>query len=125
MKFDIIHEIRRMEKKYHEKYGCRGEVICLDAEAEARFAAYLIDSYYRFPEIYVNTEHLIKNILEDGIRGMSLTICRMMLKFDCSSFCIDGAKPEWITLGSIYSLLKTYPGEKTLNARNRNRNPMF
>lgn len=89
MRFDIIHEIRRMEKKYHEKYGCRGEVVCLDAETEARIAAYLIDSYYRFPEIYVDKKHLIKDILEDGIRDMGLVFCGMRLKFNCSLFCID------------------------------------
>lgn len=103
MRFDIINEIRRMEKKYHEKYGCRGEVICLDTEAEVRLAAHLVDSYYRFPDIYPNYRKLVDEILDLGIRGGEIggmKIAGMRVQFDCPEFCIDGPKSvlvEWKT----------------------------
>ncbi len=106
MKFGILHEIKRMELKYREKYICRGEVICLDVEAEVRLAVHIVDSYHRFPDIYVNHQKLVDEILEYGIRGGHLSgikISGMRVKFDCPSFCIE--LPEDVIEKQIDSMI--------------------
>lgn len=83
MSYHIITEIRRMECNYQERQGGlrRGELICLDANAEARLAAYIVSGDS------IPKEEVI-DILENGIRHLELTICGMQLRFDCKTFCI-------------------------------------
>jgi hypothetical protein len=85
---NIINEIRRMESKYQEKTkGRRGKFICLDANAEARLAAYLVSRLTNpLPSL---TDDREIDILENGVRHLKLPICGMELRFDCPSFCIS------------------------------------
>lgn len=93
MSYDIISEIRRMEKKYYAHCGKRGEIVCLDANAEARLAAYLVFKFSCDEAFYVEylptVDSDIMEILEDGIRPLGIIICGMELRFDCPSFCIE------------------------------------
>ncbi len=86
MRWNIINEIRRMESKYHEKTGHRGEIICLDTNAEARLTAYFIHN------LTSDENDKIEEILECGIRQLSMKLCGMNIRFDCSSFCISSEK---------------------------------
>lgn len=93
MSYDIINEIRKMEQNYYAHYGKRGEIICLDANAEAKLAAYYVLEFsgneYFFTCITDNDKaDIINDILKYGIRHLGITIVGMKLEFDCPSFCI-------------------------------------
>ena len=93
----ILHEIRRMEMKYREKTGNRGEVIFLDANAETKLAAYMVYSDFVHNE---SRDKVVEEILESGIRSLDATVYGMKLRFDCPSFCIEGpitVTKDWMT----------------------------
>lgn len=86
MIWHIVNEIRRMERRYHRKHGHLGEVICLDANAEARLAAYIV---YEFSGHHGKFIFTIEEVLTSGIRNVGTRICGMRCKFDCTSFRIS------------------------------------
>lgn len=87
---NIIYAIRRMKCQYYERYGKRGAIICLDANAEARLTAYIMHElahpYHEYS--IIASLYSVEEILEDGIRSL-WTICGMRVRFDCPSFCIE------------------------------------
>lgn len=97
---NIINEIRRMNRSCYDEHGniSRGTNICLDANSEARLAAYLIFDLINNKE-YLDLKLLsrrstvhqsdVYDILENGIRHLDLTILGMKLIFDCESLCIE------------------------------------
>jgi hypothetical protein len=91
MRENIINEIRRMERDYFRKYGKNGEIILMDAEAEARLTAYVVHNICTdeglstcFPPGIT-----VEEIMENGIRGLDLRIKGMRVKFGYSHFCIE------------------------------------
>ena len=95
MVWHIINEVRQMRRKYYEQSGKRGEIICLDANAEARLAAHLVfelscDECCLVSRTNNNPEADIMEVLENGIRHLGITLYGMKLKFDCPSFSIEG-----------------------------------
>lgn len=92
MRYDIIYDIRQMNRKCYNKHGniSRGVTICLDTNSEVRLAAHLAFEL-------ANKEHSafdhpdISDVLERGIRHLDMTILGMKLRFDCESLCIEDA----------------------------------
>ncbi len=101
----IIHDIRELRNKHRDQAKCeeQGKFICLDANAEARLAAYIIDkaSNNRLKTTKDDNLATIKNVLENGIRYNAFKIFGMELRFDCETFCIIG-NPETHSFGNIY-----------------------
>lgn len=105
MVWNIINEIRRMERKYSEQCGNRGETICLDANTEVRLAAHLVFELSRDECCLIsrtnNPEAEIMDILENGIRHLGIIICGMKLRFDCSSFYIENINQKYDEFASF------------------------
>ncbi len=89
MVWNIIDSIRRLECRYHQRYGKRGTIVCLDANAEARLAAYIMYELAHHKCSMIADTYSIKEVLENGIRSMKMVIYGMGVRFDCPSFCIS------------------------------------
>lgn len=94
MSHNIIDEIRWMKHNYREHHDNYGEILCLDANAEAKLAACLTYDKRSLRPDGVTSIRLTQistpcEILQNGIRHLKIIICGMKLKFDCPSFCIE------------------------------------
>lgn len=105
MRWNIINEIRHMESEHYYVYGKRGTTICLDANAEARITALLVLELSSDNCCFTcvsgnNPKEEVDDILDSGIRHLSMVIAGMDLKFDCPSFCIENTGQKWRMLAN-------------------------
>ena len=108
----VINEIRLKERTYYNKTGNRGKIICLDANAEARLAAYLVTHLNECA--LLSNETTVTEILEDGIRHLGIIICGMKLKFDCPLFCIENKEISITTEILPYNEFPIFPYDDLL-----------
>jgi len=87
----IFYEIKKKEMEYRRATNMRGEVVCLDANTEARLAAHIVLLLTQNPcySTAILSDMDVDDILDDGIRHAGIIIYGMTLKFDCHKFCIQ------------------------------------
>lgn len=109
MSYNIINEIRWMKHNYQKQYGNHGKIIYLNANAEAKLAAYIVYQlvYNKYclksdeiTSIGLTQIPTLYEILQNGIRHLRIIICGMKLKFDYPLFCVKNKEIQ-ITLETL------------------------